>query len=309
MDQEIKVRVKACEDCLKSKPVTNKKMGFLSSEPPKAPMDKIFIDFLGPLPRSKAGNTYLIVGVDSFSKFVWLSPVREATTNQVIKFLKSIFASFGIPRNLVSDNAKQFVSKQFHNFCFESGINHFTTTPYYPNPSMAERVLRIVVSALKAYHHNSQTLWDTNLHWLQSAFNMAKHEAHKQTPFSLLMAYKPNNPLSNLWCLKDLLPDQPVHEDIKEVWARAKRNLFSAHHRQKQIYDRNRKPITCKEGDVVMYKNYTQSKAANKYSAKLASRYKGSYVIEKFVSPVTVLIRDLDANVVRAHLSQLKFCN
>ena len=191
IDKEIRIRAKACSECLKSKPVQNKKVGFLSSEPPKAPMDKIFIDYLGPLPRSKAGNTYMIVGVDAFSKFVWLSPVREATTTQAVKFLKTIFSSFGIPRNLVSGNAKQFTSKEFHKFCFDSGINHFTTTPYYPNPSMAERILRNVVSALKAYHHDSQTLWDTNIHWLQTAFNMAKHEAHKQTPFSILMTYKP----------------------------------------------------------------------------------------------------------------------
>ena len=158
-----------------------------SSEPPKAPMDKIFIDYLGPLPRSKAGNTYMIVGVDAFSKYVWLSPVREATTTQAVKFLKTIFSSFGIPRNLVSDNAKQFTSKKFHKFCFDSGINHFTSTPYYPNPFMAERILRNVVSALKAYHHDSQTLRDTNIHWLQTAFNMAKHEAHKQTINFLLV--------------------------------------------------------------------------------------------------------------------------
>ena len=164
IDKEIRIRVKACSECLKSKPVQNKKVGFLSSQPPKAPMDKIYIDYLGPFNRNKADNNYMIVGLDAFSKFVWLSPVREATTKQAIKFLKSIFSSFGISRNLVSDNAKQFVSKVFHKFCFDCGIHHFTTSPYDPNPSIAERVLRNVVSALKAYHHDSQTLWNTNLH-------------------------------------------------------------------------------------------------------------------------------------------------
>lgn len=308
MDHEIRVRVKACEDCLKSKPVMNKKVGFLASHPPKAPMDKIFIDYLGPLPRSKEGNKYMLVGVDAFSKFVWLTPVREATTNQAIKFLKTIFSSFGVPRQLVSDNAKQFVSGKFHKFCFESGIQHFTTTPYYPNPSMAERVLRNVVSALKAYHHNSQDLWDTNLHWLQAAFNMARHESHKETPFSILMAYRPNNPLSNLWSLKDLLPDRPKPDEIKEIWTRARKNLMSAHERHRKIYNKGRSPVKCKVGDSVMYKNYTLSKASNKYAAKLAHRFRGPFTIEKFVTPVTVLIKGQDGKIVRAHMSQLKIC-
>ena len=306
MDKEIRVRVKACPECWKAKPAMNKKLGFLSSDPPKAPMDKIFIDYLGPLPRSKSGNSYMIVGVDAFSKFVWLSPVREATSTQAVKFLKNIFSSFGIPRNLVSDNAKQFVSKEFHKFCFDCGINHFTTTPYYPNPSMAERILRNVVSALKAYHNNSQTLWDTNIHWLQTAFNMARHEAHKQTPFSILMAYKPNNPLANMWCLKDLLPDEPNKEQIKDIWARAKRNLFKAHQRRSEVYNRDRKPFSCKIGDKVMYKLYSLSKAAKKYSTKLANRFKGPYEIVRFLTPVTVLLKDEKNNTVRAHCSQLK---
>ena len=171
---------------------------------------------------------------------------------------------------------------------------------------MAERILKNVVSALKAYHHSSKTLWDTNIHWLQTAFNMSKHEAHKQTPFSIFMAYKPNNPLANMWCLKDLLPDEPTQEQIKDIWSRAKRNLFKSHQRRKEVYNRDRKPFSCKVGDKVMYKLYSLSNAAKKYSTKLASRFKGPYEIIKFLTPVTVLIKDDNNKVTRAHCSQLK---
>ena len=171
---------------------------------------------------------------------------------------------------------------------------------------MAERNLRNVVSVLKAYHHDSQTLRDTNIHWLQTAFNMAKHEAHKQTPFSILMTYKPNNPLANMWCLKDLLPDKPNHDQIKEIWARAKRNLFNSHQKRQEQYNKNRKPFSCKVGDNVMYKLYSLSKAANKYGTKLAHSYKGPYEITKFLTPVTVLMKNEQGQTVRAHCSQLK---
>ena len=83
----------------------------------------------------------MIVGVDAFLKFVSLIPLRDATTKQAKTFLKSIFSSFDIHRNLVSDNANQFVSKEFYKFCFDCRIHHFTTSPYYPNQPIAERVL------------------------------------------------------------------------------------------------------------------------------------------------------------------------
>jgi transposase InsO family protein len=89
------------------------------------------------------GNSMLLVCVDGFSKFVWLLPVREATTASTIRELKQgVFASYSVPEIIVSDNAKCFVSDEFRRFCFSLGIQRVTTTPYYPNPSHAERFNR-----------------------------------------------------------------------------------------------------------------------------------------------------------------------
>jgi hypothetical protein len=94
-------------------------------------MQKILIDYVGKLPRSKAGNTALLVCVDAFSKFVWLIPVRETTTKATIKALKEkIFCSFSVPEVLVSDNAQCFTFKEFRHFCFGLGIEYGATSPY-----------------------------------------------------------------------------------------------------------------------------------------------------------------------------------
>ena len=70
-------------------------------------MHKIFIDYVGKLPRSKAGNTAILVCVDAFPKFVWMVPVRKVTTRMTIKALhENIFSSFSVPEVLVSDNAQ-----------------------------------------------------------------------------------------------------------------------------------------------------------------------------------------------------------
>jgi hypothetical protein len=61
------------------------------------PMEKLFIDFVGKLPRSKSGNAYALICVDAFTKFVWIFPVREASTATVIRALDFVFATFGIP--------------------------------------------------------------------------------------------------------------------------------------------------------------------------------------------------------------------
>jgi hypothetical protein len=181
-DDDIKARVNGCHLCRLSKPAQSTRVGFLASEIATTPMEKIFIDYVGPFPRSRAGNSFALVAVDAFFKFAWMFPVRRATSAITIACLKS-FATFGVCRHLVSDNGPQFTSREFRHFVFGLGIHHFTTTPYYPNPSHAERFIRNLKSALIAYHHANHSAWGSELHWLQFAFNSTHHESVKWLRF------------------------------------------------------------------------------------------------------------------------------
>ncbi|KAJ4440805.1 hypothetical protein ANN_10651 [Periplaneta americana] len=192
-----------------------------------------------------------------------------------LSVLKGIIASFGCPQVLVTDNATQFTSREFRNFCFGTGIQHITTVPYYPNPSQAERVNRNLRSALIAYHAQDHTLWDSHLDWLQLAFNSARHQSHKLIPFSLMMAYRPQSPLSNLWLLEDLLPDSPDPQQLKALCTTARKNLRMSHKLSARQYNQYN-PFHI--GDWV-YLHHPVSNRANQIAAKLAHRYKGPYQI------------------------------
>jgi hypothetical protein len=224
-----------------------------------------------------------------------------------IACLKSIFVTFGVSRFLVSDNGTQFTSLQFRRFTFGLGIIHFTTTPYYPNPSHAERFNRNLKSALIAYHHANHALWDSELHWLQFAFNTARHESSGCTPVSLMFAFSPNNPLSNIWTLSQLLPDRPEPAALRDVWNRARHNLRRSHERVRRYYDAKRQSCPYSTGQKVMVRNYPQNRAAHSFSAKLAPRYRGPYTTAEFTTPVSVkLLNPANHTYIRAHLSQLK---
>jgi hypothetical protein len=180
VDKDIRSRVRACHTCALSKPAQNSRLGLLASEVAQRPMQKIFSDYVGKFPRSKAGNTAILVCVDAFSKFIWMIPVRQVTTRATIKALKErIFSSFSVPETLVSDNAQCFTSREFRQFCFELGVKHVTTSPYSPQPSHAERFNRNLRASLIAYHCNAHDTWDQKLTWLQLAFNTAEHESTK----------------------------------------------------------------------------------------------------------------------------------
>ena len=106
------------------------------------------------------------------------------------------FPAYGTPTCVVTDNAKVFRCRQFKDLCFRWGITHVTTTPYYPQASLAERVNRNLKSALKIFHHASQSAWDEDLPWLGLAFNTAVHESTKCTPDKLFLGRELKCPLS-----------------------------------------------------------------------------------------------------------------
>lgn len=308
MDRDIAGRVRACTLCSLSKPAQNAKLGFLSSEVADRPMEKLFIDYVGPFPRSKSGNSFLLVAVDAFSKFVWLMPLRRATAQTTIQVLhNNIFQHFGVPTTIVSDNGSQFTSHLFNRMCFGQGILHITTSPYYPQPSHAERFNRNLKSALIAYHAENQTSWDQNLSWLQLAFNTATHEGHKHVPFQLMFGFKPNNPLSNIWKINDLLPSS-TEVDVRRTWAAAKRNLLRSHERVKRRYNVGRKDNPFSIGQLVYCLAHPTSSAVDKRAGKLCYRWTGPHRISRFLSPVTALLTDPTSGerFRKAHISHLK---
>jgi hypothetical protein len=157
---EIFEYVRKCDLCQRAKPAQDARVGLHSAKPSFQPMDRLFIDFLGPLVRSKRGNVAIFVIVDAFSKFVAFNPVRKITSRVVLDCLeRGFFPAYGTPKYLVTHNAKVFCCKLFNDMCFWWGVEHVTTTPYYPQASLAERVNRNLKSALKIFHHQTQKAW------------------------------------------------------------------------------------------------------------------------------------------------------
>ena len=94
----------ACQAAAKPPPSTDKTSRPKSS----APWQRLHIDYAGPL----KGEWYLIL-VDSFSKWPEIVQTSNTSSASTIAILRSIFARFGMPMMLVSDNGTQFCSIEF----------------------------------------------------------------------------------------------------------------------------------------------------------------------------------------------------
>lgn len=112
---------------------------------PIRPWTRLHIDFLGPI----VGRKFLVI-VDSSSKWIEVCKMKETTALAVITNLREIFARFGIPRQLVSDNGPPFSSVEFNNFLSNNGIEHCYSAPYHPSSNgAAENAVKICKKVIK----------------------------------------------------------------------------------------------------------------------------------------------------------------
>jgi hypothetical protein len=308
MRQDVYAFVRNCMDCQRAKPSQDSQVGLHSSNVVPCPMERVFVDFVGPIVRSRRGNIAVFVILDGFSKYVAMYPVRRISA-EVVKtcLLEKYFPAFGVPQAIVSDNATVFKSRTFYNLCFSWGIRHITTSPYYPQASQVERFNRNLKVALTIYHNAQHTSWDEHLSSFTLAFNSAIHESTAATPAILFLGREMNHPLALKWKLSDLdLDREPA--TLKQYWEEALKNLRKAQARVAARYNDGRRQADFGVGSLVLLRLHSQSSKSQRRSAKLDCKWSLPFKIVKFITPVSVLLANPSTGVIvkRAHVSQLK---
>ncbi|KAL5517106.1 hypothetical protein EMCRGX_G002578 [Ephydatia muelleri] len=146
------------------------------SAPPKAPLhpwvwpskpwERIHVDFAGPFQR----KTFFIV-VDAHSKWPEVIPMSTTTSLATVVELTRLFASYGIPQQLMSDNGSQFTSQEFKKFLRTNGVRHILTASYHPSSNgAAERFVRTFKEAM--HKNKGRSLHDQLMHFLLSLENV-----------------------------------------------------------------------------------------------------------------------------------------
>ena len=84
--------------------------------------------------------------------------MKSTTAEKTIKVMRTLFESYGIPEQVVSDNGPQFTSDEFAEFMRRNGIKHIRTTSYHPSTNgLAERFIQTFKRALQASEQSGRS--------------------------------------------------------------------------------------------------------------------------------------------------------
>ena len=144
VDSDIEDVVRRCQPCQESRPAPDRAPLSMWPWPDRA-WSRIHIDFAEPV-----RGRYVLVVVDAFSKWVEAEVCTSISSRTTILQLRKMFARWGLPDMLVSNNATAFSSDEFQEFLHENGVQHRTIEPRHSQGNgMAERVVREVKLALQ----------------------------------------------------------------------------------------------------------------------------------------------------------------
>lgn len=70
--------------------------------------------------------------IDVHSKWIEVLSTKLTTAEKTANLLRNLFASYGLPKVLVSDNGPQFTVSEFEQVLKGNGVRHVLSPPYHP---------------------------------------------------------------------------------------------------------------------------------------------------------------------------------
>ena len=251
------------------------------------PFSRIIIDCVGPLPKARSGNQYLLTIMCASTRFPEAIPLRNISSKTICKALIKFFTIFGLPRSLQSDQGSNFMARTFQQVMYQLGIKQHTSSAYHPESQGAlERFHQTLKTMMKRYCLENSKDWDEGIHLLLFAIRESVQESLGFSPYELIFGHHVRGPLTLLkerWLDDETNPInlleyvQTFKERLQKASEMARENLKQSQHRMKVWYDKDAKIRSFNPGDKVLVLFPVTG-------SLFQAQYAGPYIIEQKIN-------------------------
>ncbi len=262
------------------------------------PFEHVIVDCVGPLPKTKLGNQFLLTIMCVATMFAEAIPLRKITAPVIIKALVKFFSTFGLPKVVQSDQGSNFLSKIFKQVLQSLGINHRVSAPYHPESQGAlEHFHQILKSMLRKHCLDMARDWDEGVPLVLFAVRETVQESLSFSPAELVFGHQVRGPLKVLkehMLLVDSSPSVNVLDYVSNFRDRlhaacslARESLANAQKGMKRRFDRKAVARSFMPGDEVLV-------LLPVLGSSLSARIYGPYVVKKKMSETDYMISTPD---------------
>ena len=237
---------RCCPLCISRKSPSKKPRAQMQIEQVGVPLQRVAMDILGPLPMTQAGNKYILVIGDYFTKWTEAFPMPNMEAQTVAHiFVNQFVCRFGSPQYLHTDQGRNFESCLLKQTCELLGIKKTRTTPYHPqSDGMIERFNRTLLTMLTLAAVEDETHWDVKLPMLMMAYRSSQHVTTGASPYSLMFGRELRLPVDLMFGLPetDTSPNTNqyalrLRERLEKAYHHTREHTRAQQHGQKDLYD------------------------------------------------------------------------
>ncbi|KAL0367273.1 UNVERIFIED_CONTAM: hypothetical protein Sradi_3617400 [Sesamum radiatum] len=151
MKQDAIRLVSKCERCQKHSSLIHQPAEPLTTMLSPCPFIQWGMDIVGPFPLATDQRKFLLVTIDYFTKWVEAEPLARINEGEVMKFIwKNIVCRFGFPREIISDNDRQFQGRRIQEWCQGLHIRQRFTIVAHPQANgQVEVTNHILIQGIK----------------------------------------------------------------------------------------------------------------------------------------------------------------
>ena len=175
------------------------------------PFRRMAMDIVGPLPRSRSGNRFVLVLCDYATRYLEAVPMRTVDAEAVADELVKVFSRVGIPEEILTDQGTNFTSKLLGELYRLLNIKALRTSPYHPQTDgLVERFNGTLKDMLRKTAQEDGKDWDKLLPYLLFAYREVPQSSTGFSPFELLYGWDVRGPLD---VVKEQWETNPIGEE------------------------------------------------------------------------------------------------
>ena len=292
MSTDVKDHIRNCLACTACKSPFKRYRAALADFRVGAPMDRVAIDLIGPLPLTTRKNRYILVLVDYFTRWLEAFPLPDQTAETVAhKMVTEFVCRFVAPLEIHTDQGCNFESDLFQEVCCLLEITKTRTTAYHPSSNgLVERCSGTLGSMIRSYLEDGDKDWDRFIPMLTAAYRSTVHSSTGFTPNYMMLGRETTTPVDLQFPCLDYEQGesseyaQELRRQLSRCYEIARVNLKRATERQLKTHDTRISQHRYTPGQAVMKRSHKHS--------KLQVPWVGPYIVQRALSDCLYVIAD-----------------
>ncbi len=199
MTKEVMEHCSSCEMCQRRSKYKPRRAPAVERPILSEPFETVAIDLVGPLPKGKGGNRYLLTYVCLATRWPEAVPLRNVTAKSVMEGLWSIFSRTSIPECVLSDQGSQFCGRVMKQLCEWLGIQKVRTSPYHPETNGAVERMHGTLKAILGKCLSAKLDWVSQVSFVLFVLRQMPHADSGFSPFDLVYGFRVRTPLDALY--------------------------------------------------------------------------------------------------------------